>query len=853
MPKWYHFINKPIVNFVHEVAQWKAEGYRLVSYCLHEGTPDPTGSAGYCSGIWVKKVGPDWGIFPSGTYADMSSYKIKSSKTGYQPRLIAAAGHGHDDARFGLVVEQSPTYSALEIGLTGLEVLAPTVKSDPTLGFFDFQRSIGRFPVSVAVYGTNDGDVDGGNLLYAFVLQDQPSKIKDGTVHWNGLYFREADAARVNQALVNGFARADLAVVSKATSKWDRGIFAVYRDDPLEGYALYTEQTVEQAEELAPMNSGFWPIRIHGGGAVDSAQRFAIIYADYPHYKAPSRTLTVIRAEKARTLSARNAKLSVQPMREARPNPRVDRIVPPALIASTMAPSRFELTTIADLGTTPIRVQKDEAARGPGLPPPPLPEPPPPPDGGELGFQSPSYQPSEEAASVNIAPFWEVDKLFITTMKKFSIRAAQVAIAYEGKLAYAAAYTWAEPGYPVTQLETLMSVASISKSITALAVWELLDEGQLHPNDLVSPLLEREFADVAMATRTVAHLLPHLGYLDDDDTIDLEANPFAISAMANKPLPVDAPDKIDMMATMPSITKTSQAPNPSTTNPPAPLYSGAGYLLLGEIVRKRRAAAHYGTAVKNWLFWAVGITRGAVRVTSSMSALTQSTETRCHMRVPGFGFDVQGNLDASGNPAFAPWNYECGWAQIGHSAGGWAMAAVDLARLLSRFDRLFSEQTRDAILTEVADGWYGGFAKLTFPGFPELKSLMSPSTGGKMYWWDQPDLNVMLHNGALAGVASMYYRRQDSLVVAYAFNCDDGPASFVTDLNDRINAIKKWPADDLFPAVLAPPAMLSVRIIAGQCGIPFPLSVKHEIFGFANNQTNSLRAQLLWMQEECGP
>ncbi len=62
------------------------------------------------------------------------------------------------------------------------------------------------------------------------------------------------------------------------------------------------------------------------------------------------------------------------------------------------------------------------------------------------------------------------------------------------------------------------------------------------------------------------------------------------------------------------------------------------------------------------------------------------------------------------------------------------------------------------------------------------------------------------------------------------------------------------------PSIALPPRYdtspglpLSVRIIAEQCGISLPLSLRQHFFGFADNQTNSLRIQLLWMQQHCGP
>ena len=69
------------------------------------------------------------------------------------------------------------------------------------------------------------------------------------------------------------------------------------------------------------------------------------------------------------------------------------------------------------------------------------------------------------------------------------IRGASVAVVRGTRLVAARGYTWAEPGYPTVLPETVFRIASVSKTVTALAVQQLIEQNRLALGDRLGALL----------------------------------------------------------------------------------------------------------------------------------------------------------------------------------------------------------------------------------------------------------------------------------------------------------------------------------------------------------------------------
>ena len=120
------------------------------------------------------------------------------------------------------------------------------------------------------------------------------------------------------------------------------------------------------------------------------------------------------------------------------------------------------------------------------------------------------------------APISALDAAFESFMKKYNIRAGQVAVAFKNKTVLSRAYTWAEesPAYSITNPSTQMRVASLSKAFTAASITQLIATPgsgialttKVYPYlGITSPLPSTATVDPRVKDITVDHLLRHAG------------------------------------------------------------------------------------------------------------------------------------------------------------------------------------------------------------------------------------------------------------------------------------------------------------------------------------------------------
>ena len=373
-----------------------------------------------------------------------------------------------------------------------------------------------------------------------------------------------------------------------------------------------------------------------------------------------------------------------------------------------------------------------------------------------------------------------------TLMQNGGVRGAQLAIVKDGKLKYARAYTWAEPGYaPITPTNTFR-IASCTKPLTSIAIHRAIQANPMafdYDTTMVSMFPESQYADPDNSLTTVQHLLRHRGGWDRDHGNGGEPNNYdpmfidntIVASNPNLSLPISIGDIRRYMDAQPLDFVPDLAG--------AGVYSNYGFSQLGRIVERRNPGRTYAQVIDEQIFQPLGLTR------------PQIGRSRRSQRLPGEVLYHPGTLgvstcvaDSSGD--FVPSHYG-GWNHENmDSHGAYVMAAVDYAKVLAAFD-------------------LGVFNPILHPDQVAAMWTQTPGSGTLQGWFlnnvsdgQGGTIAMREHGGSLPGTRTYIARRADGLSFVLFTNGErelsgvDGEA-----LNNIANMVPVWPAHDLFGSV----------------------------------------------------
>lgn len=290
-----------------------------------------------------------------------------------------------------------------------------------------------------------------------------------------------------------------------------------------------------------------------------------------------------------------------------------------------------------------------------------------------------------------------IDSVVQDAMRRHRIRGAALALVKNAKLVYARGYTFAEPGYPATQPTSQFRQASCSKTIVALAVYRLIQEGRLSLSTTAQSILgltrphgtpvPDRFLNV-----TVQHLLEHRSGLST--TLDANGNPQVRDQYGVEPDVVAAfnsallPPRFQLPVTG-RMTDRYLVTLPALDPPSMPAYNNWGYMLLGHIVMAVTGSPTLDAALDVLLYRPLGIRR----IQSSRTKIEDQRpgEVRYHPTFFSMGPSVvepDRRIRASGFGG--GWNFE-----RDDAAGGISGSVVEVARLLAMLD----VRTNNPVLT----------------------------------------------------------------------------------------------------------------------------------------------------------
>jgi CubicO group peptidase (beta-lactamase class C family) len=163
-------------------------------------------------------------------------------------------------------------------------------------------------------------------------------------------------------------------------------------------------------------------------------------------------------------------------------------------------------------------------------------------------------------------------------MEANGVRTAQLAIAKNGVMKFARAYTWAEQGYKVTQPGDVFLLASLSKIFTAAAIQSLFDKKQLTAATTVYPLLGFSHpADFRSDSITIQQLIDHTAGYDDTATGSSFDPTYSMRQIGLAQSPRHVANKLDIARFM-YARALDFAPGSNYK------YSNYGYLLLSAVI-----------------------------------------------------------------------------------------------------------------------------------------------------------------------------------------------------------------------------------------------------------------------------
>ncbi len=381
-----------------------------------------------------------------------------------------------------------------------------------------------------------------------------------------------------------------------------------------------------------------------------------------------------------------------------------------------------------------------------------------------------------------------LDTLISALMSKWNLPGGAVAITKYERLVFARGYGVADKeSGELVRPDSLFRIGSVSKSITAVAILKLVEDGKLDLDGKAFQLLDQlkpppgTDCDPRLQQVTIRQLLYHSGGWDSRKSPDPTGRFREAAGALKVPLPVAAEALIRYAMGLPLDF------DPGTEH----AYVNFGYCILGRVVEKVSGQT-YEDYVCDHLLKPLGITR--MKIGRTLPGERAPGEV-CYYPAPGVS-PVTSALSDDGKVLPLPYG---GYSlESMDSYGGWIASVVDLARFLAAVD---GRDYRPDLLK------------------PETLHLMTerPSpplwVGTPTYYamgWNVRPLksgNVLSHTGALAGTSlAVIVCTPKGLSWAAVFNSIPAKVSeinpFFVDLDRAIgqgmDRVEEWPGDDLF-------------------------------------------------------
>jgi N-acyl-D-amino-acid deacylase len=334
-------------------------------------------------------------------------------------------------------------------------------------------------------------------------------------------------------------------------------------------------------------------------------------------------------------------------------------------------------------------------------------------------------------------------------MEKWGVPGGQLAVTKDGKLVYSRAFGYADRDNKIPNLPTnMMRIASVSKSITGVAVMKLIQDGKIKLSDKALDILNDfvppggKVVDPRWYDITVEMLLEHLGGFSLENG-DRQVTYLRKAADAfGTPRPATAKQIVEYgMGEMLDFTPGTQY-----------VYSNFGYNILGRIIEKVSGKT-YEEYVQDDILAPMGI--------SDMQIAKTRRKDKLPNEVIYYGDEqyepMWSVLDDEVDQVNFPYGGDY-FIEVMDAHGGWLTNAYDLTKFITSVNYATS---RPHILTEETVKLM--LAKPQFMADPNADHWYGKG-------WNNDVTGEWSHAGALWGVSSFIIRYGNGVSVAVIFN-----------------------------------------------------------------------------------
>jgi CubicO group peptidase (beta-lactamase class C family) len=341
--------------------------------------------------------------------------------------------------------------------------------------------------------------------------------------------------------------------------------------------------------------------------------------------------------------------------------------------------------------------------------------------------------------------FNSVDNKINDFLEHWGIPGAAVAITKDGKLFYNKGFGYSDQAMTKkAKPGDLYRIASVSKTITSIAIMKLVEQGQLFLSDKVfgkKAILDQDYylnsiSDDRVYSITVQQLLEHTAGWDRNVPSDGYSHsdpilyPLHVASVLGVPNPVSdsALIKFTLMHDLDHRPVTIYS------------YSNIGYLILGKVIEKI-SSKKYEDYVKEEIFRPLDI--HDIRLGKNLLADKEEREVEY--------VNSSTTRSVYGNEMNVPWQYGGFNLEAMNSHGGWIASASDLTKLLTAVDGF--NTSPDILKKETVE-------LMMSPGNENIRYAKGWSVNKGNYY----------HTGNLMGSASFVCITKNGYTWAFLFN-----------------------------------------------------------------------------------